>query len=351
MVTVFIFFIHLLDKLSLPYLEKSSFTWEILKDKKPTSKKTEIVILGDSQVLGGIHPKLMETYLLREGKSFTYFYNPKPSEQLEGIYFFLLKYIATRKIQPKLIIWNVSPIHFSKNGFTEANKKLFFERGEWSKDLIFDSNLRKFYFPKEIDLLRYFLMQIIPFQKVSSLINMELSFIPKSLNLNLQSKDLENYLSHNPFESLKRNKWRNELILKSIQENFGYVDWNLDENLEHKECFVSSFQVPREAKFAFSNPRSSSYEVLKKIVELLTKLNIYYKILVIPFSPSSEKIFNNFSENSPFGLAARYWEKELPQNWVFIHLEESDYGDYIHPNFCGAKKITQFIVEKILLKE
>ncbi len=347
-----VLFNYKVEKIYTPYLEKSSFVWEILKNKRPNQKNIDLLILGDSQILSGVHPKLLEIAATQKRKFLTYFYYPRPSEQLEGIYHFLLRYVETKKIQPKLVVWNLSPIHFTKNGLMDSNKKLFQEREVFTHYVILNSNIRNFYFPKEIDVLRYVLMNIFPFIKVSSLLNSEFGFIPNSLNLNLQSQNLKEYLAHNPFESLEKNFKRNQKILQSMQENFGYVDWNLEENTEQIECFQSSFRVPSEARLAYSIPRNSAYETLKKIVILLKEKNISFQILQIPFSPSSEKIFKNDSLESPFGKILLQWEKDFPnEKWLILNLEEKEYGDYVHPNFCGAKKITQYLLEVILQKE
>lgn len=345
-------FSYFLEKQFLPYLEKSSYVWEVLKEKQPSKKNVDLLVLGDSQVLSGVNPKFFESTHLQNKASFSYFYNPRPSEQLESIYHFLLKHITTKKIQPKLVIWNVSPIHFTKNGLMESNKKLFIERETWSVYVIFDPTLRNFYLPKKVDILRYALINLFPTIKLSSQLNSEFSLIPRSLNLNLQSQKLEEYLSHNPLNSLQKNFQRNQKILFFMQENFGYIDWNLDENTQNKQCFQSSFRVPLEAKFAYSIPRTSAYETLKKIIHLLKEHNISFLILYIPFSPSSEELFQNHSSHSPFGKILLQWEIDFPnEKWMTPVLEENDYGDYVHPNFCGAKKITQNLIDIISQKE
>lgn len=349
---VFVLAANYLDKLLVPYLEKSSFVWEVFRKKELPQEEIDLLVLGDSQILNGIHPNLLTELVHKRNRTLKFFYNPKPSEQLEGIYFFLLKYVATQKLKTKLVLWNLSPIHVTKNDFKEANKKLFLERGGWDVELLLNPILRNFYFSKEVDFLRYALNRLLPYQNISSLMNTELGLIPESLNLNLQSKNLYDYLSHDPIESLEKNKWQNNLILRSIQENLGYVDWNIEKNLENKECFVSDFRVPKEARFAYSIYTESSFKTLKKMIELLHRLNLDYKILIIPFSPSSEEVFQNFIESAPFQQVLRNLQKEfLDRNLLFVSLQEEEYGDYVHPNFCGAKKITQFIVEEVLLKE
>jgi hypothetical protein len=334
----FLTFGHLLNYFFIPYSDKSSFIWANLSEKKIPKSEIDILILGDSQVLSGVMPLELQT----EFRNKKIFYYPRPSEQPEGIYYFLLTNVFNDNLKPKLIIWNLSLIGLTKSGIVEAHRKLFKDRVDFNFVVYTDPFLSSFYLKGFIGGLEYTISKLLAYPIVSSQLTTEFSLIPRSLNMNLQSNQLENFTLHNPFKSLLINYERNQFILKNMNENLGYYDWTLDENLEKSSCFQKQTDVSSyHFNLAFNQSREKAFEVWEKIIFNLIQKNIAFKILLIPFHPELKGKTENFILST---FKKNYDYKNF---WEISNLTEEDYGDYIHPNSCGAKKITKFLIEKL----
>ncbi len=334
----FLTFGHLLNYFFIPYSDKSSFIWANLSEKKIPKSEIDILILGDSQVLSGIMPLELQ----KEFRDKKIFYYPRPSEQPEGIYYFLLTNVFNDNLKPKLIIWNLSLIGLTKSGLVEAHRKLFKDRVPFNFVVYTDPFLSSFYLKGFIGGFEYTISKLLAYPIVSFQLTTEFSLIPRSLNMNLQSNQLENFTLHNPFKSLLINYERNQFILKNMNENLGYYDWTLDENLERNSCFKKqkdSYQVL--INFTYYEMRDKAFQVWEKIISTLNQKNISHKILIIPFHPELKGETKNFILST---FKKNYNSKNF---WEISNLTEEDYGDYIHPNSCGAKKITKFLIEKL----
>ena len=77
---------HLLFHFLVLYSEKTSFIWHTIGERQLSPKKYDLAILGDSQLMSGIHPAILSKLLIGKGKKLDILYYPRPSEQPEGIY-------------------------------------------------------------------------------------------------------------------------------------------------------------------------------------------------------------------------------------------------------------------------
>ena len=81
---LFIIFFSFLSHLLFPFLvfysEKTSFIWHTIGSRVIPKKEYDLAILGDSQIMSGIHPNVLSLQLKENGKPLDILYYPRPSE-------------------------------------------------------------------------------------------------------------------------------------------------------------------------------------------------------------------------------------------------------------------------------
>lgn len=215
--------ILLLSKLSFHYLlsyaELSSFLWSILNKREIKQNKYDVLILGDSQILSGLHPLLLEK---KTQKKILYF--PRPSEQPEGIYL-LLQDFQKKGFVFKTLIFNISPLHASENYFTKTHRSLAKNFDSFHIRFYTDSDLRKFYFKEKGDSLYYLISHMFPLLRLNGSPGSELKIIPLSKTLNPNHKRTLELLNSPFFGELHIYYSQNLFLQEQLPKNGYYWNW------------------------------------------------------------------------------------------------------------------------------
>lgn len=345
---IFLFFIllilvnNLLYPFLIPYTEKTSFIWNEIENRKFSNKEFDLLILGDSQVMSGIHPSLLE----QETNLKILFY-PRPSEQVEGIYFNLKKFYDNG-FKFKKVIVNFSEISNSKNPILESHKTLALNFQNFSKFFFTEKILFNLYLKNFTNSTYYLITEIFPLLKLNSNFTREINLVPKSEGF-LQTKEIEPILNFNLFGNLIYNFKNNKKIKNLLEKENFFLDWaNLETNCIPNQ---KKFELPIGSELAFVNLRKESIPIWIEIYNLAKKNSSDLFYLKIPFSNTYEKkIKENFLiRQADFYLIQNIKEKLGEDKLVFIetNFSDSEFGDYTHLNYCGMIQLTKELSSKL----
>lgn len=323
------------------YSDVSSFLWYRINQRNLPKQYYDLVILGDSQILTGINPKI-----LSEKTNQSILFIPRPSEQPEGIWNKILE-LESKGIQYKKILFNISPLTVSKNMLSNSHRALATNFDSFHWRYYTEPILRKTYLKTISDSIHYMVIQIFPLLKVNSSISSEIKFIPVSKKVHFSEEKIDQLLGSSFFNLLEDRFYKNNLLEKILVSNDYHWEW---ENYSNGRICKPNKDNPKlqpELASAFINPRKETIVVWKKIIEHLTKKNITIQLLYIPFSPLSESVIQTRNPYSPFSQAIQALESETKVKILLVEnlLLQEDFSDYIHPNTCGSEKITKIIVD------
>ncbi len=343
------FFSHAIYRSLVSYADKSSYLWYEISLRNDFDRDYDYYFLGDSQLMSGIEPELLAKKLSANDIPSKIFYFPRPSEQPEGIYYYLKTHFTRKQIQGKMFYLNISPITFSKNALYETHRSLFLNFGNWDYRLFVDSELRNLYLTNASLFLRYGFSFLFPSIMLQSDIQSILKIFPTTTLIDLHSKNVEHYLEKNPFHLLGKEREQNQFLQTNVLSKNYYWEWSrfqIDSN-----CIKEVNRLDSPLAFTFMQPRSKAWENWGKIGKYILANGGDFRFFYIPFSPESNEFFQNDSDQSPFRQGISFLTKNFPpEKLIFMEpsvFQENDYVDAIHPNRCGAQKITNFIAEKI----
>lgn len=342
----FILFLnHFLYFVLISYVEKTSYLWHLISNREIKEKDYTYLILGDSQVMSGIHPKFLKELLTEESKILYY---PRPSEQAEGIYL-LLKKFYSEGYRFKKILVNISPVTTSKNNIVESQRTLTYNFFPFQKEIFLNFELSEFYFKNISGAVYYSIIQIFPLLKLNSNLINEIALIPKSASLG-SSLNINDYLDRSFFGDLQLNRIQNTFLKYTLSENEFYFQWD---NFKTTNICIPNLEekkIPFGIDIAFSNPRKKSFEMWLEIYNLAKENSSELIYLYIPFAPEIQtKILN--SEKLPLLELIHRIENKAPKTNVFSFsiddFQKSDFTDYTHLNYCGMKKLTKELANKL----
>jgi hypothetical protein len=340
-----LFLNHFLYFVLISYVEKTSYLWHLISKREILEKDYTYLILGDSQVMSGIHPKLLKAFLIEETKILYY---PRPSEQAEGIYLLLKKFYAEGYRFKKILV-NISPVTTSKNNIVESHKTLTYNFFPFHKEIFLNFDLSEFYFKNLSGAVYYCIVQIFPLLKLNSNLINELALIPKSASLGSSLK-MSDYLDRSFFGDLQLNHIQNTFLKNTLSGNEFYFQWD---NFKTTNICIPNLEekkIPFGIKIAFSNPRKKSFERWLEIYNLAKENMSEVIFLNIPFSP---EIYSKILEGKqlPLHELIRILDSRIPKENIFSfpvnNFLESDFSDYTHLNYCGMKKLTKELANKL----
>ncbi len=333
---------HLFYKYLLTYTEKTSYIWSEINNREIPVGEYDLLILGDSQVMSGIHP----LKLSNETNLKILFY-PRPSEQVEGIYFHL-KNFYKKGFKFKKILVNFSEISSSKNPILESHKSLSLNFQNFSFSFFTDKILFSLYLKNLSNSVYYFITEIFPLLKLNSNFTREINLVPKSEGIIL-TQNIEPILYWNIFGNLKYNLDQNSNIKKFLVEENFYLDWK---DL-HRTCNPNEqkMELPTGSELAFTNLRKESIPVWLKLSEIAKENSSEIFYIKIPFS----NIFQTKLKENPHIIQADFYliesiKKNLGEDRIIFvdsKFKDSDFGDYTHLNVCGMIQLTKELSLKL----
>ncbi len=341
---------NLLFRYLVYYSEKTSFIWHTIGERKIPAKKYDLAILGDSQLMSGIHPAILSKMLIEKGNPLDILYYPRPSEQPEGIYKLLLDF-KNSGIEIKTLIVNISPVTSSKNTIVDAHKTLAQNFHPFSIPMLLEHDLNHFYFKNLSGNLYYLFLQAFPLLKLNGNFSNEIRLIPGSEGIQ-HSKEMNSILDVKLFGNLDSNKEKNLFLVKSLpKENF-YFEWGnfstfTEECIEQKE----SFSLPTGIEAAFLNPRKESLQFWLKIGKYAKENQIKIQYLYAPFSPEAEAKIGSNKNTSPIQMNLREITTQFGEDHILkidsSVFKTSDFKDYTHLNVCGMMKLTKELANRL----
>ncbi|MBK6604452.1 MAG: hypothetical protein IPG24_02985 [Leptospiraceae bacterium] len=341
---------HLLFRFLVLYSEKTSFIWHTIGTRVISPKEYDLAILGDSQLMSGIHPNILNKLLKENGKQTDILYYPRPSEQPEGIYKLLIDF-KNSGIKIKTLVVNVSPVTSSKNTIVDAHKTLSQNFQPFSLRMLLDSELNKFYFKNLSGNIYYLFLQVFPLLKLNGNFSNEIKLIPGSEGIQ-HNKEMNALLNVNFFGNLNTNKEKNLFLENSlINENF-YFEWGnfspfTGECVERKE----TLSLPAGMEAAFLTPRKESLSFWLKIGKYAKENQIRILYLYIPFSPEAEAKIRSNESTSPIQMNLHEISSQIGEDSI-MKIEpklfnSSDFKDYTHLNVCGMMKLTKELANRL----
>lgn len=278
----------IIDELSSNFLSinpgGNGHTWTKLRDVDTTSN-VDVLILGSSLAYRGIDTRNFEKIGLKAFNLGTTAQTPLQS------YFLLEKYLD--KLNPKFVIWDVSPLSFSTTG-TES-----------FIDLISNCNDCEGFFNMAIEIRNLIVLN---------------AFLKKSM---INTKVDSNVISNS----------KTNVYVKG-----GYV-----------ESFDKKFSTEKMKSFELDF-KSIQKKYYYSIIEILNKRNI--KILLV-FSPVSKNYYSNISNISTF-IDFIISDLEFESNNKFVNfndvlcVSDSMFYDKIHLNSLGVSIYNQKLLEILL---
>ncbi|PJZ44852.1 hypothetical protein [Leptospira brenneri] len=311
-------FMHLTLGWFIPFCETTSSYWYLSKTREgKTSDKIKVLVLGDSQIVSGVSPKLIAEI---EGISLDeVLYLPRPSEQPEGILLNSLNLIGKLPNLKKIYV-NLSPLNTSKNSITDSHKQLYHSFGTFSLNAITNPFLRKAYFSNLTDISWKTVITVFPYFGISS--NLNRLVYDRSTQIDLPRRK-EEYL----FIKQSMHNLQGSWVWKSVGE---------DPTLQESEDF------PNLNTMILSGKRELSIQLWLDCFKLWEKQKLEVVLLRIPFSPKMEKdilktkanvvsdeIFKTVTSNS-------FQKNVVIFDFRAIFLEEYQYfADLTHLNQKG----------------
>ncbi|MDF3820569.1 hypothetical protein P3G55_11695 [Leptospira sp. 96542] len=303
------FSMHLTMEFLIAFCETSSLYWYHSKTRE-LNPDSEILVLGDSQIISGITPEMIsgwEKITLSQIQ-----YAPRPSEQPEGILDEYLFYISKLSKVKKIYV-NISPISLSKNTVTDAHKQLFTSFGVLRSEHITNEYLRKSYFANGYDFFWKLTIQIFPFF---------------ALNPNFSK------LAQTGFEKnlLEARKLENQIIKTKISEDGGSWVWRDKGNFP---VLAEDSKQLENSTTVFLNQRNQSQKIWKDCFRLWKEKGITVVLLRLPFSPQMEADIVKTKSNLPL---ERFLESE---GLSYFDLREDGFedskffADFTHLNQTG----------------
>lgn len=351
---LYLFFISLLSfflfhQLVL-YTEKTSFIWYEIGKRNIQPQKYDVAILGDSQLMSGVHPLFLKKLLQEKNKPSDILYYPRPSEQPEGIYNMLLQF-KKKEIEFKTLIVNISPVTTSKNIIVDSHKSLVLNFQPFSSQILLEPTLNKFYLKNISGNLYYLFIQVFPLLKLNGNISNEMKLIPGSEGIQ-HDKEIKSFLNMPFTGNLLSNKNRNIFLDKYLtQENF-FFEWGnfspfTGECLERLEPLL----LPSGIEAAFLNPRTESLQFWIKLGEYAQANNFKILFLYTPFSPESELKIGSNLPTSPIQISLHEISTRFGKDSI-LKIDSSifgskDFKDYTHLNVCGMIKLTKEIANRL----
>ncbi|MCC6447768.1 MAG: hypothetical protein IT215_03695 [Chitinophagaceae bacterium] len=332
---------HLFYSFFLRYIDKSAYLWHASSKREDYKKEYDFFFLGDSQLMSGIDPNLLENRLGKD--RFLYF--PRPSDQPEGIYTFLKTNLKPAQLKNKKFFINISPITTSKNGLFESHKNLQIHSSNY---LFFDNSIRKLYLKKISENIFYFFSILFPILKLQTELQSHLKFIQTTTLINLHSKNLQDYLEVDTLQILQKEKEQNLFLEKEVLSKKFYWEWNSFS--PNAPCQKAPLHLSSEYSATFMTDRPQAALIWKQIGEYILQNGGDFRFVYIPFSPESEIFFQIQHPNSPFQKTIFLLSEHFGQEKILfissLNLQEDDFVDAIHPNHCGARKITTELLDK-----
>ncbi len=351
---LFIIFFSFLSHLLFPFLvfysEKTSFIWHTIGSRVIPKKEYDLAILGDSQIMSGIHPNVLSLQLKENGKPLDILYYPRPSEQPEGIYKLLLDF-HNSEIKVKTLLVNISPVTSSKNTIVDAHKTLSQNFQPFSLQIHLDKDLNQFYLKNLSGNLYYLFLQAFPLLKLNGNFSNEIKLIPGSEGIQ-HNKEMNALLEVNFFGNLNSNKEKNLFLEKFLPDENFYFEWGnfssyTGECKERKE----TLSMPAGIEAAFLTPRKESLNFWLKIGEYAKQNNIRIVYLYAPFSPEAEAKIRSNEITSPIQLniheiSAKFGEESILKIEPSL-FTSADFKDYTHLNVCGMLKLTKELANRL----
>lgn len=340
---------HFLYHKLVVYSEKTSYIWYEIENRSIPKKHYDLLIMGDSQIMSGLHPTYLEKKFRKKGKNFEILYYPRPSEQAEGILNTLLK-LEKMNITYDRLLANISPVTTSKNTIANAHKSLAINMTDFQPEFYWKHQLNRFYLKSLSQNLYYLVLQVFPLLKLNSNISREIRLLPNNERVNQFSKDLESYINQDTFGNLLENEKHNQFLKKELKQNGFYWEWgNFTKYTGRCQINKEEFELPNIIGQAFLIPRKNAKKSWVRIMELLSKKNVHFFLVYLPFAPTAEKKMQNNADFSPIrqtiqSLRLRFGNGsviELDKNF----FTNEDYTDYTHLNVCGMKKFADYLVE------
>ena len=341
---------QILYRVLVKYSEKTSYIWHTIGKREFTPKEYDLAILGDSQLMSGIHPKILQNLLSEKGTPSDILYYPRPSEQPEGIYKSLLEFEKS-KVKFKTLIVNISPVTTSKNIIVDSHKTLSLNFQPFSTQMLFDKNLNQFYLKNLSGNLYYLFLQIFPILKLNGNFSNEVKLIPGSDGIG-HNNQISSFLDVGFFVNLFLNKEKNDFLEKSLwKENF-YFEWGEFSNFTG-QCIERKdpLSLPTGIEAAFLIPRKEALPTWIKLGEYAKEHQFQIYFLYVPFSEEAEEKIGSQNPASPIQqnlqeITQKFGEKSI------LKIEPStfsngDFKDYTHLNVCGMIKLTKELASRL----
>ncbi|MBP7282772.1 MAG: hypothetical protein KBA66_14410 [Leptospiraceae bacterium] len=347
---LFSIFSHFLFRYLVFYSEKTSFIWEKIGKRNLVSKNYDLIILGDSQIMSGLHPSLLNQLLAAKGKSMDILYYPRPSEQPEGIYK-ILQDFKKANITSKMLLVNISPVTTSKNNIVEANKTLTQNFHPFSFQLFLEPNLNKFYLKTLSGNIYYLFLQVFPLLKLNANFSNEIKIIPGSEGITYNA-GINSFLNVNFFGNLILNRKNNLFLDESLERENFYFEWGnfsrfTGECIERTEPLF----LPVGIEPAFLTPRKEALEFWLKIGDYARQNNIKIFFLYTPFSPEAELKIGSTRLDSPIHNTLTQISQKFGQDSILkidsALFQTGDFRDYTHLNVCGMMKLTKELANRL----
>lgn len=341
---------HLLFSYLVLYTDKSSFIWYKTGKRNLISKEYDMIILGDSQIMSGVHPTILTQLLNEKGKPMDILYYPRPSEQPEGI-FKLLQQFKKSNIHSKLLLVNISPLTVSKNNFVDSHKSLLLNFDKFSIELFSEFTLNKFYLKNLSGNLYYLFLQLFPLMKLNGNFSNEIKLIPATDGIDYNS-GINSILHVNILGNLFYNKRNNLFLNEALEKENFYFEWGNFSQFTGK-CIEreENLFLPTGIEAAFLNPRKEALHSWFQIGDYALKNDMKILFLYYPFSPESESKIKSYKPDSPIQISLNQLSQKFgPESILRIEnslLNKVDFSDYIHLNVCGMMKLTKELANRL----
>lgn len=341
---------HILFDYLVLYSEKTSFIWHKIGKRNLIAKNYDLIILGDSQIMSGLHPTLFKELLAANGKSMDILYYPRPSEQPEGIYKLLLDF-KKANITSKMLLVNISPVTTSKNNIVLANKTLTQNFHPFSFHLFSESTLNKFYLKTLSGNIYYLFLQVFPLLRLNGNFSNEIKIIPGSEGISYEA-GINSFLNVNFFGNLVSNKKNNLFLDESLERENFYFEWGNFSTFTGA-CIkrTEPLFLPTGIEPAFLTLRKDALEFWVQIGEYSRQNKIKIFFLYTPFSPEAESKIGSSKPDSPIQITLTQISQKFGQENILkidpSLFESGDFRDYTHLNLCGMMKLTKELANRL----
>ncbi|XDD51285.1 hypothetical protein AB3N59_05850 [Leptospira sp. WS92.C1] len=339
---LFPFLVSFQEKNSFLYDRLSAIDSSLYTNSSVSFQTNPIVFLGDSQILSGIYPKILETSL-----GFPIWFLPRPSEQPEGMLLRWKEYESKIGTKPSLVIINGSVFSLSDMDVASAHRSLVLNYDSFHTEIFTESILRNFYLKNVSSGFYYLFGRLFPFLRLNAFLSTSIRIVGEGDEFSFSEKKLERLLSGNPILKWNENRMRNRFLESEYLNHKGYMDWARYAPYDGI-CIPNSnpISLPANSELALQKIRSSSLKAWKELFLYLKSKQIPILALSLPFRP-------DFDSRLVFLSQMSVWEAILIEEKIqYLKIEsgdfiQEDFGDYTHLNTCGMQKLTAILSKKI----